>query len=842
MMAQYDDLYSALRKADAAGDVAGATRLAQYIKTLPVAGTAALEVVAEAKPEPSWIERATLGNPMVKVGRDLLTGQGLAGAVRGAGSIGATLMRPFESGSENEARRESMTGALQSLGADPESGVYQAGKLGAEMAGTAGIGGVAGLGARALGFAPRVVSALTTSGMATGAAPVGFAARAGDLALRSGAGAAVGGTSAGLLDPGSAGMGAAIGGVLPGALQAVGAGGKWAGNALWDMLTPDAQKYAVRLAQSTGKPMNEIVSALMGTKSEIPGSKFTVPQILQDPTISQVGRTVQNSGNFDLVNREAQNNLARIAAVERVAPTAGTVNDARANLGNAVVTAAKAGEAAGSRKVRNLFDAIPQDEVQMHLPIDQMQAAKNKYLGRGSFGSGIAPADQALNTARAIGTTTLDALKAAPVEKSQSLYDAVLSYGRINKSSPSAKMLLGELKDLQASKQGAAVMANNGKSVDQVAQAMHERGFIPDEDPATLIAYLKDAGRETFATDANVAGQYARRAEAQMGDLPGAEVLSKAVPFNEIQNLRSSIGEEAYKSKVAGNKQAAAALNEMKAAIDQKIEAVANGGAQAGEAFSPEAVNLYRKALAAHAAKKAQFNTGPQAAIFRMGADGLPVKEGAEVAPLFWNSGNAQIENLQAFKRLTKDDKGLVRLMKSNAMTELLDQAGKGTKGPLTPEGTLTAAGVDKWMRNHAGAAKELFTPQELAVLKAVQSETGRAGAAENLGRASGSNTAQNLQSILNLGLLSNPGLQSVANRIPFGKYTTGPAVAFMRGVGEKSRNDTLARLLADPEEMAKALQLSGGRSAKSNALAKLLADIKPGQAIARTVPVISAQ
>ena len=44
----------------------------------------------------------------------------LAGAIRGAGSIGATIMRPFETGAENDQRRQSMDDALQMLGAEPE--------------------------------------------------------------------------------------------------------------------------------------------------------------------------------------------------------------------------------------------------------------------------------------------------------------------------------------------------------------------------------------------------------------------------------------------------------------------------------------------------------------------------------------------------------------------------------------------------------------------------------------------------------------------------------------------------------------------------------------------------
>lgn len=155
-----------------------------------------------------------------------------AGLVRGAGSIGATLIRPFESGQENAERRKAMDAALANLvGADTDSLAYGGGKLVAEVAGTSGVGGAiakpaaAILGRLAPSFAPAVVNALRTGGMSTGAAPASVAGRVGDLALRTGAGAAVGGASAGLVNPEDAGTGALIGGALPGGIKAAGAVG-----------------------------------------------------------------------------------------------------------------------------------------------------------------------------------------------------------------------------------------------------------------------------------------------------------------------------------------------------------------------------------------------------------------------------------------------------------------------------------------------------------------------------------------------------------------------------------------------------------------------------------------
>ena len=155
----------------------------------------------------------------------------LAGAVRGAGSIGATLLSPLDalvratgadngwfgpSGSilGNTDRRGDMNYSLGELGADTNSYAFGAGKLGGEVAGTLGAGGVLGTAAKAVGAAPRVVQALTTSGMSAG----GGLPLASSLALRSGAGAVTGAASAALVDPKSAGNGAWVGAALPHAL------------------------------------------------------------------------------------------------------------------------------------------------------------------------------------------------------------------------------------------------------------------------------------------------------------------------------------------------------------------------------------------------------------------------------------------------------------------------------------------------------------------------------------------------------------------------------------------------------------------------------------------------
>jgi len=165
-----------------------------------------------------------------------MAGNALAGAVRGAGSIGATLLAPVDVAKDlvagkgltldsNRERRASMDAALQSLGANPESGAYQAGKIGTEIAGTLPVGGLLG---KLVGkAAPTLGSAVGSGGFSLGRpAATGLIGRAGDAATRAAGGAITGGAQMGLIDPSQAGEGAVVGGLLPGAVKVAGMAGR----------------------------------------------------------------------------------------------------------------------------------------------------------------------------------------------------------------------------------------------------------------------------------------------------------------------------------------------------------------------------------------------------------------------------------------------------------------------------------------------------------------------------------------------------------------------------------------------------------------------------------------
>jgi len=229
------------------------------------AGASQEEIKAEVIRQNPHLGAAPIAAPVSEIPKERgvagMAGDVLAGAVRGAGSIGATILAPYDyardyiagdrapnlSGlitgqqpiSRNEERRQQMTQGLATMGADPASTAFALGKTGAEIAGTLPIGGLLGRGVTAV--APRLAplaTAIETGGFRTGLpqAATGLQ-RVGNVALRAGGGAIAGGAGAAAVNPEDLGLGAAVGAALPtvgaGVVKLFGQGGGW----LWDAVT-----------------------------------------------------------------------------------------------------------------------------------------------------------------------------------------------------------------------------------------------------------------------------------------------------------------------------------------------------------------------------------------------------------------------------------------------------------------------------------------------------------------------------------------------------------------------------------------------------------------------------
>lgn len=265
--------------------------------------------------------------------KDLGIGAGRAyintvgGAVRGAGSIGATILAPVDAaaramGVENDFigrtdRRQAMTEGLRSMGVDPESLAFQAGKVGAEIAGTAGVGAPIGAGARVLGLR-SMVEPLQTFGL-----------RGKNMLLRGLGGAVTGGAAAGLVDPTleSAKIGAGIGAAVPMVFRGVGR--------LSDAASRLANPRERLLMDAAEGREQQIINELRRNQVLVPGSFPTAGEAAVGAGATQFARLQQELANLPSARsayfaREQAQEAARKQAVGQVARTEADLASAEA--------------------------------------------------------------------------------------------------------------------------------------------------------------------------------------------------------------------------------------------------------------------------------------------------------------------------------------------------------------------------------------------------------------------------------------------------------------------------------------------------------------------------------
>lgn len=256
-------------------------------------------------------------------------GNVVSGAVRGAGSIGATLLAPIDAaaramGVQNDFigrtdRREMMDSALQGMGAETDSFGYGIGKIGAEIAGTAGVGGTVARGAALVPGLRAIAPYIASGGM-----------QAGNMAARMAGGAITGAASAGLVNPGEASTGAVVGGLLPPAIKGVSIGlralGATAG-APQTMVRPFTTKgqedIVAEVLQKSVTDKAKATQALKAARPVVPGSTPTVAQVANDPGLAQLERTLLNNPEqaAPLQQRFAAQRAARLDAINSVAGT-----------------------------------------------------------------------------------------------------------------------------------------------------------------------------------------------------------------------------------------------------------------------------------------------------------------------------------------------------------------------------------------------------------------------------------------------------------------------------------------------------------------------------------------
>lgn len=798
-MATLEQLSAALIKADAAGNADDARAFAAEIRKMQTAP------VEAAPAEPSTMDGIKQG-----------AGNLLAGAVRGAGSIGATLLSPIDIAKDaingkglslesNRARRKGMDDALQSMGAEPESWMYKGGKLGGEIAGTAGMGGVlANAGARvpmlAKNAAP-LLDAVRTSGMSA----KGMTGLSG-LGTRAAGGAISGGAQAGLVNPEDAALGAGIGAALPGMLQlaqkvggtvyqAVKGGKPGAGKMLADALGVNADELQAIIKAANNAP-DELVS----------GSKLTLSQALQQqganlPAVKMLDRVAsQGPGGNALLNRfqsQAGARLENLRANGAVADE--SVRDLSTRTGDklgAILRTQAGDERAATRAAWEALNGrAVNDGVALQIPLDELQAAM-KPLGRGTVGAG-ADARAFLNEAQNIGTMQLPAIKAASANNSQTLEQAVRRMGGIRPRDDFA----GEIRGLTNKQSGTTgLVSKMGKDVERVAEAMHERGFIPDSDPATLIDMLRGGGgRNVFAHDITD-DAFRRGIDNAMGDLPAAERIAVPVPFDEFQRLRSSAGELAAKAGNAGNKTEAGVLNQIKSLLEARVNDASAGNLLTGEVMPQGFKGQYNAARDSTRQWYERYGGGNNIESILRKPVGQDYRlTGDEITNKLWHGGAGLGGDVTNLKRVLSDSN------RDPAMKSLQEFIMSDAASKTKASGDLGAA-LPKYVESRMSGLLEAMSPDQMKSLMSVAGDIRNADAASNVAGLLGSDSYAKITRSMDAGLLDAPLAKTVSKMLSVKGIGVEPLRAKAAEMVMQHKGKTISELLANPKAAAAAL------------------------------------
>lgn len=339
-MADREQLYTALRNADAAGDTAAAQRLASYIRSLPA------DAAPAAAPQRSTFGDATAGAAMgvSDLGNTLLNAASyLPGKVTDAirSAVPAQHRKRIPDIAQMNRSRNAEIEAITEQNKD--STAFGMGRLAGNIGVTLPVGGAVGQGVKSLaqlprlaGAAPRLTqlgNAAASGGMRTGAnlgAGASRGARAADLGTRVAGGAISGGAAAGLVNPGDAGAGAVIGGVLPSAVKGVGKAlsrsGAFVRAAVQPMTDTGQKQIAAKLVREFGEggPMNVDATEL------VPGSRPTLAEATGNAGIAGLQRVTRDLRPNAFVEREATNASAREAAFDSIAGDRAAIESSKA--------------------------------------------------------------------------------------------------------------------------------------------------------------------------------------------------------------------------------------------------------------------------------------------------------------------------------------------------------------------------------------------------------------------------------------------------------------------------------------------------------------------------------
>ena len=755
----------------------------------------------------------------------------LTGLIRGAGSIGATVGLPFEGWDANMQRRKAMDSAFASMGVDTDSLGYGAGKLGGEIAGTAGAGPAIASVSKMAQWAPRLAQAVGSAGMKTGAVPVNLLERIGDFGIRTAGGAVAGGASAGMVDPQQAAMGAGIGAATPGVLMLAGK----VGGAVYNAVKTGKPGAGRMLAEALGVSEQEVQAMAKALEaapdSILPGSKLTASQALQKqganhPAMKLLERHVASGpGGDSLLRRYEQQGAARMDALrgqgaQTYQGAAAQESDAIGNrLGAVLRTQAEDDKALARAAWQELDKRAADERVALRLPLSDMDAALEKVLGPGTAGSGKS-AKGLMREAREIGTEKLDAIKLTPKSagQTQSLEQAVRSAGGIKPG----EYLAGEIAALGRKQSGTTgLVAKTGRDVEMMANMMHERGFIPDNDPATLLEMLRGGGGRGVLADDVMETTFQRRLEQSMGDAPGEEIIEKAVPFDQFQRLRRSAGElHAKAGAKPGKESEAKVLNDIRGLLEKKVDDAAGGALQADEVMPPGFREAYNRARGMTKENAGRYKQGDNIqSILRKPVGKNYELSGDEIMRKLWHGGTGLADDVSRFKSVLNDAN------QTPAMDALRRYIMTDAASKTTAAGNLGAA-LPRYVETRMPGLLAALSDDQLKAVTGVAGDIRNAEAAAAVPGLLGSDTHAKMARSLDAGILGSPQAKVIGNILSVKGIGVGTARNWLADTVIRHKGKTIAELLANPKAAAAALKDSGFVQKAEPEMLKALRDV----------------
>ncbi|MHB1098438.1 MAG: hypothetical protein ACYCZR_02670 [Burkholderiales bacterium] len=441
-----------------------------------------------------------------------------AGAIRGAGSIGATFLAPYDIAKDalngkglslesNRQRRAAIDGGLQEMGADPNSFMYKAGKLGGEIAGTAGAGGVLANGARAVPVLARLAPAIESGGFRTGANLVNATrgAKTADMATRIIGGAINGGVTTAMVDPEHAGTGAVIGSALPPSVAALGSAGRSIGRIIRGPSVSEPVRQAVETARNAGyvippsqaKPtlVNRLLEGFSGKITTAQNASARNQQVTQAVIGKELGLPAGTPVSLDAL-KAVRNEAGKAYEAVSSAGTINTTPEYSAALDKIMASAKKASAGFPNAKPNPLIAEIeslktPQMDAssavakikELRNDADSAYRAGNKELGK-ALKDGAGAIEDAIDThLQSIGAPqqVLDGFRNArqliaktySVEKAMNATTGNVDAVKLGQQLAKGKPLSG----------GIRTAAEFGQQFPKAAQTIERMGSLPQTSP-----------------------------------------------------------------------------------------------------------------------------------------------------------------------------------------------------------------------------------------------------------------------------------------------------------------------------------------------------------------------